>query len=162
MLSPKPILRILRNRSAEKFTRPPRIVGGRYGLGSKEFTPAMVKAVFENLAIAKPKNHFTVGINDDVSHSSLPVDETFSIEPAEVVRALFYGLGADDAVGANKESIKIIGENTENYAQGYFVYDSKKSGAIHDFASALRAETNPFHVSNHAGEFRGVSSTDFP
>lgn len=113
-----------------KFERPPRIVGGRYGLGSKEFTPAMVKAVFENLKIAKPKNHFTVGINDDVGHTSLAVDEKFSIEPPEVVRALFYGLGADGTVGANKESIKIIGENTENFAQGYFVYDSKKSGAI--------------------------------
>ncbi|MFO1513194.1 MAG: pyruvate:ferredoxin (flavodoxin) oxidoreductase, partial [Verrucomicrobiota bacterium] len=113
-----------------KFTRPPRIVGGRYGLSSKEFTPAMAKAVFDNLAIAHPKNHFTVGITDDVSNTSLPVDEKFSIEPPEVVRALFYGLGADGTVGANKDSIKIIGENTENYAQGYFVYDSKKSGAI--------------------------------
>jgi pyruvate-ferredoxin/flavodoxin oxidoreductase len=88
-----------------KFARPPRIVGGRFGLSSKEFTPAMVKAVFENLAIAKPKNHFTVGINDDVGHTSLAVDESFSIEPPEVVRALFYGLGADGTVGANKESI---------------------------------------------------------
>ena len=113
-----------------KFPRPPRIVGGRFGLSSKEFTPAMVKAVYDNLAIAKPKNHFTVGINDDVGHTSLAVDESFSIEPPEVVRALFYGLGADGTVGANKESIKIIGENTDNYAQGYFVYDSKKSGAI--------------------------------
>ncbi|MBP9900200.1 MAG: pyruvate:ferredoxin (flavodoxin) oxidoreductase [Verrucomicrobiota bacterium] len=112
------------------FSRPPKIVGGRYGLSSKEFTPAMVKAVFDNLAGEKPKNHFTVGINDDVSHTSLPVDEKFSIEPPEVVRALFYGLGADGTVGANKDSIKIIGENTDNYAQGYFVYDSKKSGAI--------------------------------
>ncbi len=114
----------------ERFTRPPRVVGGRYGLSSKEFTPAMVKAVFENLTIAIPKNHFTVGINDDVTHTSLPVDESFSVEPPDVVRALFYGLGADGTVGANKESIKIIGENTNNYAQGYFVYDSKKSGAI--------------------------------
>jgi pyruvate-ferredoxin/flavodoxin oxidoreductase len=113
-----------------KFARPPRIVGGRYGLSSKEFTPAMVKAVFDNLDIARPKNHFTVGINDDVTHTSLVVDEKFSIEPPEVVRALFYGLGADGTVGANKESIKIIGENTPNYAQGYFVYDSKKSVAI--------------------------------
>lgn len=113
-----------------KFARPPRIVGGRFGLSSKEFTPAMVHAVFENLKVAKPRNHFTVGINDDVTHTSLPVDESFSIEPPEVVRALFYGLGADGTVGANKESIKIIGENTENFAQGYFVYDSKKSGAI--------------------------------
>ena len=100
-----------------KFPRPPRIVGGRFGLSSKEFTPAMVKAVFDNLDIARPKNHFTVGINDDVSHTSLEVDEKFSVEPPEVVRALFYGLGADGTVGANKESIKIIGENTSNHAQ---------------------------------------------
>jgi len=113
-----------------KFSRPPQVVGGRFGLSSKEFTPAMVRAVFENLKQPKPKNHFTVGIVDDVGHASLPVDETFSIEPPEVVRALFYGLGADGTVGANKESIKIIGENTGHYAQGYFVYDSKKSGAI--------------------------------
>ena len=112
------------------LARPPKIVGGRYGLSSKEFTPAMVKAVFDNLAVEKPKNHFTVGIVDDVSHTSLEVDAKFSVEPPEVVRALFYGLGADGTVGANKESIKIIGENTDNYAQGYFVYDSKKSGAI--------------------------------
>jgi pyruvate-ferredoxin/flavodoxin oxidoreductase len=126
---------------ASKFTRPPRIVGGRFGLSSKEFTPAMVKAVFENLAKAKPKNHFTVGIVDDVGLTSLEVDEAFSIESPEVVRALFYGLGADGTVGANKESIKIIGENTDNYAQGYFVYDSKKSGAI--TISHLRFGTKP-------------------
>ncbi|HTX20251.1 MAG TPA: pyruvate:ferredoxin (flavodoxin) oxidoreductase [Candidatus Aquilonibacter sp.] len=112
----------------------PQIVAGRYGLSSKEFTPAMVKAVFDNLADSRidaaPKNHFTVGINDDVSHSSLFVDPNFSTEPANVVRALFYGLGADGTVGANKNSIKIIGEETDNYAQGYFVYDSKKSGSM--------------------------------
>ena len=108
----------------------PRIVGGRYGLSSKEFTPAMVKAVFDNLNEKQPKNHFTVGINDDVSHSSLAVDPDFSTEPDEVIRALFYGLGADGTVGANKNSIKIIGEGTKNYAQGYFVYDSKKSGSM--------------------------------
>ncbi len=108
----------------------PKIVGGRYGLSSKEFTPAMVKAVFDNLASAKPKNHFTVGITDDVSHTSLPVDHEFSTEPDNVIRALFYGLGADGTVGANKNSIKIIGESTENFAQGYFVYDSKKSGSM--------------------------------
>jgi len=108
----------------------PKIVGGRYGLSSKEFTPAMVKAVFDNLAAAKPKNHFTVGINDDVTHTSLPVDHDFSTEPDNVIRALFYGLGADGTVGANKNSIKIIGEGTENFAQGYFVYDSKKSGSM--------------------------------
>ena len=108
----------------------PRIVGGRYGLSSKEFTPAMVKAVFDNLKEKQPKNHFTVGINDDVSHTSLPVDHAFSTEPDNVIRALFYGLGADGTVGANKNSIKIIGEGTENFAQGYFVYDSKKSGSM--------------------------------
>jgi pyruvate-ferredoxin/flavodoxin oxidoreductase len=108
----------------------PRVVGGRYGLSSKDFTPAMIKAVFDNLSLAKPKNHFTVGINDDVSHTSLDYDPAFSVEPDSVVRAVFYGLGADGTVGANKNSIKIIGENTPNYAQGYFVYDSKKSGSM--------------------------------
>jgi pyruvate-ferredoxin/flavodoxin oxidoreductase len=108
----------------------PRIVGGRYGLSSKEFTPAMIKGVFDNLAQAKPKNHFTVGINDDLTHTSLPYDPGFNTEADEIVRALFYGLGSDGTVGANKNSIKIIGENTDNYAQGYFVYDSKKSGAM--------------------------------
>ena len=108
----------------------PKVYGGRYGLSSKEFTPAMVKAVFDNLAHAQPKNHFTVGINDDVSHTSLPVDHNFSTESDDVIRALFYGLGADGTVGANKNSIKIIGEGTGNFAQGYFVYDSKKSGSM--------------------------------
>jgi pyruvate-ferredoxin/flavodoxin oxidoreductase len=108
----------------------PKIVSGRYGLSSKEFTPAMVKAVFDNLALDKPKNHFTVGINDDVSGTSLPVDPDFSTESDKVIRALFYGLGSDGTVGANKNSIKIIGEETDNYAQGYFVYDSKKSGSM--------------------------------
>jgi pyruvate-ferredoxin/flavodoxin oxidoreductase len=108
----------------------PKVVGGRYGLSSKEFTPAMVKAVFDNLAVEKPKSHFTVGITDDISHSSLPVDHNFSTEPDDVIRALFYGLGADGTVGANKNSIKIIGEGTDNFAQGYFVYDSKKSGGM--------------------------------
>jgi pyruvate-ferredoxin/flavodoxin oxidoreductase len=108
----------------------PKVLGGRYGLSSKEFTPAMVKAVFDNLAAPAPKNHFTVGINDDVSHTSLPWDEEFSTEPDNVIRAMFYGLGADGTVGANKNSIKIIGEETPNFAQGYFVYDSKKSGSM--------------------------------
>ncbi len=108
----------------------PKVVGGRYGLSSKEFTPAMVKAVYDNLAAPQPKNHFTVGINDDVSNSSLDVDAEFSTESAKVIRAMFYGLGADGTVGANKNSIKIIGEETENFAQGYFVYDSKKSGSM--------------------------------
>ncbi len=108
----------------------PKIIGGRYGLSSKEFTPAMVKGIFDNLAEAKPKNHFTIGINDDVTYTSLNFDPNFSTESDNVVRAMFYGLGADGTVGANKNSIKIIGEETDNYAQGYFVYDSKKSGSI--------------------------------
>jgi pyruvate-ferredoxin/flavodoxin oxidoreductase len=108
----------------------PSVTGGRYGLSSKEFTPAMVKAIFENMAAEKPKNHFTIGINDDVTGTSLDFDHTFSIEPDEIFRALFYGLGSDGTVGANKNTIKIIGENTDNYAQGYFVYDSKKAGSI--------------------------------
>jgi pyruvate-ferredoxin/flavodoxin oxidoreductase len=119
----------------------PAIVGGRYGLSSKEFTPAMVKAVFDNLAAKAPKNHFTIGINDDVSHTSLPWDKAFSIESDKVVRALFYGLGSDGTVSANKNSIKIIGENTDGYAQGYFVYDSKKSGST--TVSHLRFGPNP-------------------
>lgn len=119
----------------------PKIVGGRYGLSSKEFNPAMVKSVFDNLKADKPKNHFTVGINDDLSHTSLDFDASFSIEPDSVVRAMFYGLGSDGTVGANKNSIKIIGEETDNYAQGYFVYDSKKSGAV--TVSHLRFGANP-------------------
>jgi pyruvate-ferredoxin/flavodoxin oxidoreductase len=107
-----------------------KVVGGRYGLASKEFTPATVKAVFDELTKAQPRNHFTVGINDDVCKTSLSYDASFSTEADEVVRALFYGLGADGTVGANKNSIKIIGDDTPNYAQGYFVYDSKKAGAI--------------------------------
>ncbi len=107
----------------------PRVIGGRYGLSSKEFTPAMVKAVLDELKKDKPKNHFTVGINDDVAHTSLEVDGTFITETDDVVRAMFYGLGADGTVGANKNSIKIIGEETDFFAQGYFVYDSKKSGS---------------------------------
>jgi pyruvate-ferredoxin/flavodoxin oxidoreductase len=113
-----------------KLKAMPRIVGGRYGLSSKEFTPAMVKAVLDNLAAAQPKDHFTVGIIDDVSHTSLDYDPEFSTEGDNVVRAMFYGLGADGTVGANKNSIKIIGEGTKNFAQGYFVYDSKKSGSM--------------------------------
>ncbi|KAB8315302.1 pyruvate:ferredoxin (flavodoxin) oxidoreductase [Tolypothrix campylonemoides VB511288] len=119
----------------------PKVISGRYGLSSKEFTPAMVQAVFANLAQAKPKNHFTIGINDDVSHTSLTFDPNFSIEPDNVVRAMFYGLGSDGTVGANKNSIKIIGEETDNYAQGYFVYDSKKSGSI--TVSHLRFGSQP-------------------
>ena len=126
---------------AGPFASMPRIVGGRYGLSSKEFTPAMAKGVFDNLKASQPKNHFTVGIVDDVTHSSIDYDPEFSTEDPQAVRALFYGLGADGTVGANKNSVKIIGEDTDNYAQGYFVYDSKKSGAI--TVSHLRFGPNP-------------------
>jgi pyruvate-ferredoxin/flavodoxin oxidoreductase len=128
-----------------KINSIPRVIGGRYGLSSKEFTPAMVKAVYDELAKPQPKNHFTVGIIDDVSFTSLDVDATFSTEPADVVRAMFYGLGADGTVGANKNSIKIIGEETPNFAQGYFVYDSKKSGSL--TTSHLRFGPRPIHSS---------------
>jgi pyruvate-ferredoxin/flavodoxin oxidoreductase len=107
----------------------PRLCGGRYGLASKEFTPAMVKAVFDNMVADAPRRRFTVGIRDDVSGSSLSVDADFDIEPDDVSRALFFGLGADGTVSANKASIKIIGEETDRYAQGHFEYDSRKSGA---------------------------------
>ncbi|KJJ83986.1 pyruvate ferredoxin/flavodoxin oxidoreductase [Candidatus Omnitrophus magneticus] len=112
------------------FTKYPKIVGGRYGLGSSEFTPAMVKAVFDNLSLESPKNHFTVGITDDVTKTSLEYDASFSVEKKETYRAMFYGLGSDGTVSANKNSIKIIGDLTDNYTQGYFVYDSKKAGTI--------------------------------
>ncbi len=110
----------------------PRVIGGRYGLSSKEFTPAMVNRVFEELVKTKtaPQNHFTIGIQDDVTHTSLSYDPEFSTEPEDTVRAMFYGLGADGTVGANKNTIKIIGEETDLNVQGYFVYDSKKSGAV--------------------------------
>ena len=113
-----------------RLSQSPRVVGGRYGLSSKEFTPAMVKAVFDNLKTAEPKNHFTIGINDDVTHTSLSYDPNFSIANEKTVRCVFFGLGADGTVGANKNSIKIIGEETDNHAQGYFVYDSRKSGSL--------------------------------
>jgi pyruvate-ferredoxin/flavodoxin oxidoreductase len=117
------------NSDNPKFEKMPRIVGGRYGLSSKEFTPAMVKAVYDDLKKDSPSNHFTIGINDDVTHTSLEYDPSFITEGDDVVRAMFFGLGADGTVGANKNSIKIIGEETDNFAQGYFVYDSKKSGS---------------------------------
>jgi pyruvate-ferredoxin/flavodoxin oxidoreductase len=119
----------------------PVVIGGRYGLSSKEFTPAMVKAVLDELTQDVPKNHFTVGITDDVSHTSLTVDSSFSIEHPDTVRAVFYGLGSDGTVSANKNSIKIIGTETPSYAQGFFVYDSKKSGAM--TTSHLRFGKNP-------------------
>ncbi len=127
------------------FDKMPRIIGGRYGLSSKEFTPAMIKGIFDEMTKAKPKNHFTIGINDDVTNTSLSYDASFSIESDDVVRAMFWGLGSDGTVGANKNSIKIIGGGTDNYAQGYFVYDSKKAGA--QTVSHLRFGPNPIHSS---------------
>ena len=121
-----------------------RITGGRYGLSSKEFTPAMVKAVFDELSKAKPKNHFTIGINDDVTHTSLEWDPSFRIIGGNIVRAVFYGLGSDGTVGANKNSIKIIADYGDRYAQGYFVYDSKKAGSV--TVSHLRFGEKPIHA----------------
>jgi len=123
----------------------PRIIGGRYGLSSKEFNPAMVKGVFDHLVEDNIKNRFTIGITDDITNSSLLYDPEFTVESKNVVRGLFYGLGSDGTVSANKNSIKIIGENTDNYAQGYFVYDSKKAGAI--TVSHLRFGLNPIRSS---------------
>ncbi len=123
----------------------PKVIGGRYGLSSKEFTPAMAKGVFDELASDQSKNHFTVGICDDVTHTSIDYDAGFSTEAPSTTRALFYGLGADGTVGANKNSIKIIGEETGLYAQGYFVYDSKKSGS--GTISHLRFGPEPIHSS---------------
>jgi pyruvate-ferredoxin/flavodoxin oxidoreductase len=122
----------------------PRAIGGRYGLGSKNFNPAQVKAVFDALAKPEPRHGFTVGIEDDVSHTNLELDPTFSIERDDVVRALFFGLGADGTVGANKNSVKIIAEDPAMYAQGYFVYDSHKSGA--QTVSHLRFGKRPIHA----------------
>ncbi|MGK5091275.1 pyruvate:ferredoxin (flavodoxin) oxidoreductase [Deltaproteobacteria bacterium TL4] len=128
----------------EKLKAFPKVIGGRYGLSSKEFTPAMVKGIFDELSKEQPKNHFTIGINDDVTHTSLSYDSSFDIAYGRVTRALFYGLGSDGTVGANKNSIKIIGENTPLYAQGYFVYDSKKSGS--QTTSHLRFGDHPIRA----------------
>jgi len=121
----------------------PKVVGGRYGLSSKEFTPAMIRGVYDELKKEQPKNHFVVGIVDDVMNSSIDYDPNFSAEGDDVFRGLFYGLGADGTVGANKNSIKIIGEDTPNYAQGYFVYDSRKAGTV--TVSHLRFGPRPIH-----------------
>jgi len=122
----------------------PVVVGGRYGLSSKEFTPKMVKGVYDELLDDKPKNHFTVGINDDVTFTSLPIDDSFTIE-RNTINCMFYGLGSDGTVGANKNSIKIIGDTTDNFVQGYFVYDSKKAGA--QTISHLRFGPTPIYSS---------------
>ncbi len=129
-----------------RFDRMPKVVGGRFGLSSKEFTPAMVKGVFDELSKAQPKNSFTVGIIDDVTHSSIDWDPSFmTIDTDKVTQCVFYGLGADGTVSANKNSIKIIGEGTDLYGQGYFVYDSKKAGAV--TVSHLRFGPDPIHSS---------------
>jgi len=122
-----------------------KVVGGRYGLSSKELTPAMIKGVYDELSKETPKRNFTVGINDDVTNLSIEYDQSFNIEKDDVIRGMFYGLGSDGTVGANKNSIKIIGENTSNYAQGYFVYDSRKAGAI--TVSHLRFGPDPIRLS---------------
>ena len=137
-----------------------KVVGGRYGLSSKEFTPAMVKAVFDELAKDEPSNHFTIGINDDVSHTSLDFDASFSTEGDDVVRAMFYGLGSDGTVGANKNSIKIIGGETDNFAQGYFVYDSKKAGAV--TISHLRFGPRPIRSTYLVNQANFVACHQFP
>ena len=137
------LVTILSENSATLPFGKPTVIGGRYGLSSKEFTPAMVKGIYDELAKATPKNHFTIGIDDDISHTSLTYDPAFSTEDPKTVRALFYGLGSDGTVGANKNSIKIIGTETPNYAQGYFVYDSKKSGSM--TTSHLRFGPKPIH-----------------
>jgi len=125
------------------FKDTPKIIGGRYGLSSKEFTPAMIKGLFDEMKKDIPKNHFTIGINDDLTHTSISYNPDFSIEPTDRTRAVFYGLGSDGTVGANKNSIKIIGEETDNYAQGYFVYDSRKAGSL--TISHLRFGPTPIH-----------------
>jgi pyruvate-ferredoxin/flavodoxin oxidoreductase len=139
------ILTVLAESEKLPFAVKPLVIGGRYGLSSKEFTPAMVKGIYDELTKRVPKNHFTIGIEDDVTFTSLNYDPEFSTEDPKTVRALFYGLGSDGTVGANKNSIKIIGSETPNYAQGYFVYDSKKSGSM--TTSHLRFGPNPIRSS---------------
>ncbi|MEN6585214.1 MAG: pyruvate:ferredoxin (flavodoxin) oxidoreductase [Sulfuricella sp.] len=147
-----------------RFAAMPHIVGGRYGLSSKEFTPGMIKGVFDELSKAKPKNHFTIGIIDDVTHTSLDWDESFRTDAGQgVMRCMFYGLGSDGTVGANKNTIKIMGEETELYGQGYFVYDSKKAGAA--TISHLRFSPKPIHstylIGNNEANFIGCHQPVF-
>lgn len=138
----------------------PKVVGGRYGLSSKEFTPGMVKAVFDNGFAAKSVNGFSVGITDDVTHKSLAFDDSIDTEPKDVVRAVFYGLGADGTVGANKNSIKIIAEDAGKYGQGYFVYDSRKSGSM--TTSHLRFSDNPIKSAYLINKADFVACHQFP
>ena len=143
-----------------RFAVDPVVIGGRYGLSSKEFTPAMVRAVFDELARERPKRRFTVGINDDVSHSSLPLGAPLDVEPAGTTRAVFFGLGSDGTVGANKNSLKIIAEETGQYGQGYFVYDSRKSGDT--TVSHLRFSPQPIHAPYLIAEAGFVACHHFP
>ncbi len=147
--------------SAGRIASMPTIVGGRYGLSSKDFDPAMAKTIFDELKKPQPKRGFTIGINDDVSHTSLTVDGSFDIEPPDVVRALFFGLGADGTVGANKNSTKILAADPERHAQGYFVYDSKKSGSY--TISHLRFGPRPIRAPYllKSANFVGVHKFDF-
>ncbi len=146
-------------RGSGSFNSEPRVYAGRYGLSSKEFTPAMVKSIFDELKKEKPRNHFTVGIIDDVTHLSLPWDPSFRTKADDVSASLFYGLGADGTVGANKNSIKIIGQETEQFVQGYFVYDSKKSGAI--TVSHLRSSPRPIRSAYLIDSARFVACHQF-
>ena len=148
-----------RAQGVASFERFPRVIGGRYGLSSKEFTPAMIQGIYDELAKPTPKNHFTIGINDDVTHTSLTYNPAFSIEDDETVRCVFWGLGSDGTVGANKNSIKIIGEDTANYAQGYFVYDSKKSGSV--TTSYLRFGSRPIQAPYLIAEANFVACHQF-
>ncbi|MBN1885963.1 MAG: pyruvate:ferredoxin (flavodoxin) oxidoreductase [Candidatus Krumholzibacteriota bacterium] len=143
-----------------RFESTPRVIGGRYGLSSKEFTPAMVVSVFEEMKKSEPKNHFTVGIDDDVSMTSLSFDHDFTIDRPGQTRGVFYGLGADGTVSANKNSIKIIGEETGNYAQGYFVYDSRKAGSL--TVSHLRFGPEPIHSPYLISKANFVACHQFP
>jgi pyruvate-ferredoxin/flavodoxin oxidoreductase len=145
------------------FQAKPLIIGGRYGLSSKDFTPAMAKGVFDELKKDHPKRQFTVGIVDDVTNLSIDYDPTFEVLGDDVIQAMFFGLGSDGTVGANKNSIKIIGDETENYAQGYFDYDSKKSGTV--TVSHLRFGPRPikapYLISGRRSDLCGLPSGQF-
>ncbi len=152
------------SQGTSKFKAFPKVVGGRYGLSSKEFTPGMIKAIYDELKLAQPKNNFSIGINDDVTHSSLNWDASYRTDAlADTFQALFYGLGSDGTVSANKNTIKIIGETTELHAQGYFVYDSKKSGAM--TVSHLRFGPKPIHstylISDNDADFIGCHQSHY-
>lgn len=148
------------NEACSELETMPIVVGGRYGLSSKEFTPAMVKGIFDELTKKSPKNHFSIGINDDVTHLSVSYDDSFRIEPASRTKAVFFGLGSDGTVGANKNSIKIIGLETDNHAQGYFVYDSRKAGSL--TVSHLRFGPDPIHSPYLITEADFVACHQFP